>query len=309
MDGTMVRTSDKLIAWLRRLATPLNASGGRLGSSATLNAQFWLGQFPFRPTAGWFVLTAILAVGFPSRPLDLTWAQFVLLLLLVDPLWGAIWRLAAGREELLPIADRIEAHGFWLPYLRPGSPASRLFGREEVETFPLIFRVALPGVLLAFFVATAIGTQAVLLTGFALGLAILGWISVRTLGLAPNLLHSLVTVALPWLMTLGALGITSAHPHWSAFLILLLFWVFHNWGQRRCLRESGDWLGIGLLVLGDLGIAVLLLAVRAPIWLALLVLLWLPTWISIYFRRPLLSARFWWLIAMLVSGLALGQSL
>ena len=48
---------------------------------------------------------------------------------------------------------------------------------------------------------------------------------------------------------------------------------------------------------------------RAPLWLALMSVLWLPTWLLIYQRRPLQRLNFWWLLGMLMSGLALGQSL
>ena len=42
---------------------------------------------------------------------------------------------------------------------------------------------------------------------------------------------------------------------------------------------------------------------------ALMSVLWLPTWLLIYQRRSLERLNFWWLLGMLISGLALGQSL
>jgi hypothetical protein len=37
-----------------------------------------------------------------------------------------------------------------------------------------------------------------------------------------------------------------------------------------------------------------------------LVTLWLPTWLTVYQRGSLARHRFWWLLAMLVSALAVG---
>ena len=70
------------------------------------------------------------------------------------------------------------------------------------------------------------------------------------------------------------------------------------------------WLLTGVGALAIAGIfAVLLVVARAPLWLALMSVLWLPTWLLIYQRRPLQRLNFWWLLGMLISGLALGQSL
>ncbi len=67
--------------------------------------------------------------------------------------------------------------------------------------------------------------------------------------------------------------------------------------------------GIALLGVADLGIALLLVFAQLPIWLAVLVVLWLPTWLAVYRRQPMTRLNFWWLAAMLVSAVAAGQSL
>jgi hypothetical protein len=86
-------------------------------------------------------------------------------------------------------------------------------------------------------------------------------------------------------------------------------WFVHNWGEGRLLRSPTDLLGICLLAASDLGLALMLVVARAPLWLALMSVLWLPTYLLIYQRRPLQRLNFWWLLGMLISGLALGQSL
>lgn len=293
---------------LQSVMRPVAQQDMLLSGSATLNAQIWFSQFPLRPTAGWSVVAALLAVGFLSRPLALDWRDVALLLLLADPLWGSIWRLAAGRLEMLPLHEHDVQRPVWLPYLEPKSPAARLLGRDDQGVLHLVMRVVLPTILLAFAIALVLGRHAVLLTVLVTGLSIGGWIARHSLEHVPALFHSAVTVALPWLLALNQAGVTSAHELWPAYLALIGLWFLHNWGEGRCLRATGDRLGIGLLAAADVGMAVLLIVARAPLWLALMSVLWLPTWLLVYQRRPLYRLNFWWLAAMLVSGIALGQS-
>lgn len=295
--------------WWRKLTAPVAQGDMALSSSATINTQTWFSQFPLRPTAGWSVVAAALAVGWLSQPMFWDWRGFALLLLLVDPLWGSLWRLAAGRLELLPLRERELTQTVWLPYLEPGSPAARLLGRDDQGVLHLVLRVVFPSAALALAIALVLGPQAVLLTSVVLLLGLLGWIVRHTVGYIPAALHSAVTVALPWWLALNLLGGASLSENWANQLGLVWLWFLHNWGEGRCLRARGDVLGIGLLAIGDLGIAVLLVISRAPLWLALMSILWLPTWLFVYQRRPMQRLNFWWLVAMLISGLALGQSL
>ncbi|NJN82201.1 MAG: hypothetical protein HC802_07930 [Caldilineaceae bacterium] len=280
-----------------------------LGSSATLNAQIWLGLFPWRPTAGWAAIASMLAAGFLNRPLDWSWQTLALLLLLVDLFWGSVWRLAAGRSELLPLGDRVARHEVWLPYMKPNSPAAQLLGADAASSLPLLFRVALPTVAVTVGVSLTLGASAFWMTGAVVVASLLGWISLRALQTPPALLHSMVTIALPWSLGLIHWGIAPGHPDWSAQLVLLSLWTIHNWGEGRTMRFGRDWLGIGLLAVADIGIGLLLIVAQAPLWLALISILWIPTWISVYLGRPLQRMNFWWLLAMLISGAALGQIL
>ena len=280
-----------------------------LSSSATINAQFWFSHFPLRPTAAWAAVTALLAAGSSSFGLPLGWRELALLLLLVDPLWGAIWRLAAGRMEVLPLREGDVPPAVWLPYLEAGSPAARLLGLDDRGVLHLIMRVAVPSALLAVGVALTLSPTAVGLTGVVLALGLAGWIVRHTVGYVPAALHSAVTILLPWALALAQMGFTPEKEFWTYHLVLVILWFIHNWGEGRLLRVPTDLLGICLLAVGDFGIAVLLVAARAPLWLALMSVLWLPTWLLIYQKRPLQRLNFWWLLGMLLSGLALGQSL
>ncbi|MDQ3249233.1 MAG: hypothetical protein M3Q45_08500 [Chloroflexota bacterium] len=279
-----------------------------LGNSATLNAQVWLGQFPWRPTAAWAVLTAMLASGLIGRRLEFDWKTVALLLLLVDTLWGGIWRLAAGRAELLPLHTQSMTQEVWLPYLRPGSPAARLLGWNDAGALPLLFRVALPTVLMTVAVAVVLNRTAVWLTGVVILLGILGWISRHALARTPALLHSLVTIALPWALTLTTLGTGMAAEQRARQLTLLLLWVLHNWGEGRILRSGGDWVGLALLAVAEISIITLFVLIHTPLWLAPLLVLWLPAWLLVAQGQPVQRANGWWLGALLLSGLALGNS-
>ncbi len=293
----------------RRMTQPVAQGDVTLSSSATINAQFWFSQFPLRPTAGWAVAAALLALGAPTLALPFTWQELALLLLLVDPIWGSVWRLAAGRLELLPLREQDVAHTVWLPYLEPGSPAARLLGWDDHGVMHLLMRVAVPSALLALAIALTLGPAAVGLTLLLLGLSLAGWIVRHAVGYVPAVLHSAATVALPWALGLAQAGLLPSDEFWTANLVLVTLWFVHNWGEGRLLRDHRDPLGITLLAIGDLGLAGLLIVARAPLWLALLSVIWMPTWLLIYQRRPLQRLNFWWLLAMLISGLALGQTL
>jgi hypothetical protein len=292
----------------RSFVTPGRELDIDLAGSATLNAQFWLNRFPWRPTAGWAVVAAILSLGALWQPVSIDWPAMALLLLLADPLWGGIWRLAGGRTELLPLRDRDLDQGVWLPYMESGSPADLLLGRHEQGVLHLVFRVALPTVLVTFAIAFVLGPAAIWMTVALLAVSMLGWLIRHTVHVVPAILHSVVTIVLPWFLALTLLGANAEHERWGVLAGLVALWFLHNWGEIRVLRASPDTLGIALLAVADAGIALMLVSARAPVWLAVLVVLWLPTWLSILRRRPMLRLNFWWLLAMLVSAAAVGQS-
>lgn len=308
--GTQLNRSwqSALRLW-RALTAPVAEGDLTLSSSATINAQFWFSQFPLRPTAAWAAVAALLAVGSTSFRLPLGWRELALLLLLVDPLWGSIWRLAAGRLEMLPLREQDVPSRVWLPYLEQDSPAARLLGWDDRGVLHLVMRVAAPSALLALAIALTLSSAAVWLTGVILALGLAGWVVRHTVGYVPAALHSAATIALPWTLTLSQVGLNPQQEFWTYHVVLVVLWFIHNWGEGRLLRAPTDLLGTCLLAASDLGLALLLVVARAPLWLALMSVLWLPTWLLIYQRRPLQRLNFWWLLSMLISGLALGQSL
>lgn len=253
-------------------------------------------------------MAALLMIGFGRQALIDEWRTIILLLILVDPLWGSIWRLAAGRDELLPLQSRVAQRHVWLPYLKPGSPAARLFDWNYVRAVPLLFRVGLPSLCLALVVAAVIDPIAIWLTCVVFLSSVLAWIVRRTLASSANFLHSLVTVALPALLALSVFQPVAGETPWTVRLLLLAFWTIHNWGEGRNLRSIADPWGLLLLGIGEMGMISVLLFRQAPLWLAFLILLWLPTWLAIYQGQNLRRLNFIWLAAMLISAWAIGQS-
>ena len=207
-----------------------------LAASATVNAQFWLNRFPLRPTAGWAILAALLSAGFLQRPAPVEWSMLVLLWLLADPLWGGIWRLAGGRTEILPLRERDLDTGVWLPYFEQGSPAAMLLGSDRQGVLHLLFRVGFPTVALALVIALVLGPTAVWMTLALLAISALGWISRHTVGVAPAMFHSLVTIVLPWFLALALLGITAQDDGWLLLATLVLMWFLHNSGRNSRFR-------------------------------------------------------------------------
>ena len=292
------------------LPTPKTADRQEItfSSSATLNAQFWLEQFPWRPTAAWAAITTLVATGLEWQLLWNEWRTIILLLLLVDPLWGSIWRLAAGRDELLPLQTRVAPRPVWLPYLKPHSPAARLFDWNYVRAVPLLFRVGLPSLALALVVAAVLAPMAIWLTGLVFLASVVAWIVRRAFHSSANFLHSLVTVALPAALVFNIFPLSPGTVAWPLYLLLLAFWTLHNWGEGRNLRSSADGWGLLLLGIAEMGMVSVLLFIQAPLWLAFLILLWLPTWLAIYQGQTLHRLNFIWLAALLLSAWAIGQS-
>ncbi len=276
-------------------------------SSATLNAQFWLEQFPWRPTAAWAVLATLLAIGFDWPLVRWQWRTIILLLVLADPLWGSIWRLAAGRDELLPLQTKVAPNPIWLPYLKPGSPAARLFDWNYVRAVPLLFRVGMPSLLLALVVAVAVNWAAVWMTSAVFLASVLAWVIRRTFQSSAHLLHSLVTITLPAFLALATFPPPDEQTPSAVPLLLIGFWTLHNWGEGRNLRSSADPWGLLLLGAAEIGMISVLIFMQSPLWLAFLVLLWLPTWLAIYQGQSLRRYNFIWLITLLLSAWAVGQ--
>ena len=274
-------------------------------ASGLLNAQVWMERAPWRPAALWAAIAGLLATGLPFAAIN--WQALALVLLLADVLWGSVWRLAGGRDVLLPLAPRVLRQQVRLPYLEPGSPAARLFSDDHTDLWPLAFRVGVPAVLLAFVVAAVLGAGAIFLTLSVVVITVLGWTARHTLAGIPVGLFSLVAIGLPWLLVVRELTPAAADVQWAPQIMLAGAWVVHHWGETRICTDRGDTFGLVLLAVAEVALCVLLVVMQAPLWLGLVVLLLLPAWLAIVRGQAVGHMRPFWLLAMLLSAFALGQ--
>lgn len=289
-------------------------------SSALLDARIWFELSPWRISAGWSLLAAALAAR--GGDVIISLQVLVLLFLLVDPLWGSMWGGLSTPNALPQIRQTILRYQLWLPYLTPGSPAARLFGLQGPGVLSILFRSVTPSVLVAFVVAFVIGMPAVWATLVVVCLSVGSWLH-RQVPLVPvPVLHSLVAVAVPWILALMIFGIDPWNgPHW----LLALLWTVHVWGSNRHLELSDERMGLVGMALAQCGMILLLLAGRVPLALAILGVLWLASWLAIYQghhqlaepsqaktrreqQHSLAIAQPWWTAALLVSAAALSQT-
>ena len=273
-------------------------------SSSIIDVRMWFDESPWRVAAGWTVLAAVLASGPSLETLTARAATLVLLFLLADPLWGSIWGLMSTPDSL-PFVQRSLRHSrVWLPYLRSGSPAARLFGMDGPSILALIYRLALPAILLALVVSWLLHPVALWLTLAVIAISTAGWLHQQTESIPVSLLHALVTVAMPWLLIVL---VFDGQANQTAQLLLAGLWTIHLWGTQTHQNGQGGALGIAALVVSQTGMAVLLIFLQLPLWLIFLALFSLPTWLALYQGQSLERVRFWWMAALLTSGLALGQ--
>lgn len=296
--------------WRRLLASWRTAQlpAAQVMTSGLLNAQFWSENSFWRPAAFWAGVAGALSAGAMQNTID--WRTLALALLLVDVLWGSVWRLAGGRRQLLPLHPGVLPRTpIWLPYLQPRSPAARIFSGDHGDVWSLAFHVALPTVLLATLAAAVLGVEALLLTAAVAFLAILGWIARHALQGIPLLLTALIAIGLPWVLVLQQMTPQEFGSNGSP-LVLAACWVVHYWGEMRMLANSRDVLAMALLATAEIGVCALLILMQAPLWLAIIVLLFLPTWLMAAQGAPVdRRMQPLWLIALLLSALALGQTL
>lgn len=342
------------------------------GFGSTINGQFWFDQSPWRLTAAWSLVAALISLGLLADLNSLTqildWHAFVLSLILVDLLWGFIWRIAWGTEGLLRLGRHQYGSRFWLPYLQANSPAAILMGRPDPgpsngsshqdhayhqDIISLVFRTGLPTLILAFGIALSLGSAALWLTTCAVLCGLLGWISRRNWGQPSALLQAIVVIALPWLLAKALMTIQAGNEmridsQWSYSLSLMTLWAIHYWGiARYCqsvsasalvMREAEadlqmpqqpversfgrmtawEWLKsvepkrisqIAPLAVADIGLVVLLIVIREPLWLAFIIPLCTPMWMSFFQELNINRQPVWRLLAMVLTALALGQRL
>lgn len=276
----------------------------RIAGSSIIDVRMWFDESPWRVAAGWTVLAAVLASGLSFADLLAQASTVALLFLLADPLWGSIWGLMSTPDSLPTIQRSMARSRVWLPYLRSGSPAARLFGMDGPSILALVYKVALPAIFLALVVSFILDPVAPWLTLALIFVSTAGWLHQQIESIPVRLLFVLATVALPWLLVVLVLG---EEARLTVQLLLAGLWALHVWGSQSYQSEDPKMWGVAALAVAQAGIGLLLIFLQLPIWLIFLALFFLPTWLALYRGEPLERVRFWWVAALLISGLALGQ--
>lgn len=272
--------------------------------SSIIDLRMWFDESPWRIAAGWSVLSAVLASGLSLDAVGPRVPTLLLLFLLADPLWGSIWGLMSAPETLPTLHRSMQRGRVWLPYLRTGSPAARLLGMDGPSILALIYRVALPAIFLALAVSFLLHPIALWLTGVVVVVSTAGWLHQQIESIPVRLLYTLIAVFLPWVLVVLVLGRESNQV---VQLLLAALWAVHLWGTQTFQTRKQEGVGLAAIAVSQAGIGALLIGLRLPLWLVFVGVSFLPTWLAIYQDQPLERIRFWWLAAMLMSGLALGS--
>ncbi len=306
--GTSARASWSAQAgdYWRALSTPQQWFGNMPAASATFNAQFWADASPLRLTAGWVLLAGLFASGVLQRWQTLDGKEVLLLWLLVDLLWGALWRLAGGRTAILGLGAGPGDAALRLPFMQPNSPAGQLLSLDQGNSLPYLVRVALPTLLVAVVVSAALGIPALVSTLALVIVTVGGWILRRTVQTPPLLLHAVAMVLLPWMLALVQFGMAPGSAGWTAALTLGLLWTVHAWAEARVGVWHSDNFALWLMAVAQAGLLLLLVINKTPLWAPIVAILLLPTWLRTMRKQPLGGLSAWWLAAFLASALALG---
>ncbi|MBI3959544.1 MAG: hypothetical protein HY328_12115 [Chloroflexi bacterium] len=281
-----------------------DGSAATIAGSSLIDVRMWFDESPWRIAAGWTVLAALLASG-TSIDYALAHAPTLLLIfLLADPLWGSIWGLMSNPESLPSLQRSLARRRVWLPYLRSGSPAARLFGMDGPSILAIIYRVALPAIFLALAVSFILHPAALWLTAAVIVISTAGWLHRQVESVPVQALYVLVTVFLPWLLVVLVLD---DGTNQTSQLLLAGLWSLHVWGAQTHQSKEQKVLGLAAIAATHVGMGVLLILAQLPLWLVFVAILSLPTWLAVYQGQSLERVRFWWMAAMLTSGLALGS--
>lgn len=278
-----------------------HGSAAAIASSSIIDVRMWFDESPWRIAAGWTVLAGLLASDISLEVALNRTPTLLLLFLLADPLWGSIWGLMSTPESLPTLHRSIERRRIWLPYLRSGSPAARLFGMDGPGILALIYRVALPAILLALAVSLILHPAALWLTVAVILCSTAGWIHRQVDVIPIQVLYVLVTVFLPWLLVVLIFGAENQISQ----LILAGLWAVHVWGAQSYENGEPNTFSLAAMAIAQIGMGAMLVVLQLPLWLIFVVILFLPTWLTIYHHQPLAQVRFWWMAALLTSGLAL----
>lgn len=273
--------------------------------------RLWLTGSPWRLSGAWMTLAGILAAQVSPTAGQVAPLAALLAVALAEILWSGLWwnLVPAQAWPLYRTARRPQ-----LPYVQPGSPASRLLGWPEAGPAASMLRAGVPLALLTAAVAWVTGHWAAPLSALVLGAVLLGMVARQAqLSLLVVGLQAVVQVAAPFALGVSLRGVWPGGPEGSQLAALglgytaLAIAVFtppdHSLDRRttRLLLAGAGY----VLILAALLWAKLLLAAGAVGLLAVAPLLVL----SRLERGNPRGVQPWMLAAVVVSAVALGLGL
>jgi hypothetical protein len=191
--------------------------------------------------------------------------------------------------------------------MQPDSPADQLLSQDDSNAIPYLIRVALPLFTVALVVSSVLGMSAVGATAVMAAVSVAAWTLRRALQTPPLLLHAVAILLLPWLLVLWQMGLSPSSSAWSVALLLGLFWTLHAWGEARLTPWPQDRLALILMAVAELAILVLLIAQKSLVWIPIVALLLLPTWLKVVRRESPAGLSIWWALATLASAAAIAS--
>ena len=273
----------------------------------------WLGS-------AWAALCGAVASGQMGLKAQSLLLLFVVLFL-VDPILGGIWKLVLGTSWFTPIAGGHLSKGeiplTSLPYTSPGSPGGRASGwlagilawwqRDFMPRVGTEFLSLILTLVVATTLASLLGRWVALLTLVAFFLIAVALFSSRQRGAISFSLRAILELGLPWLI--GHLALGSLNWESAAFAIAYTMAYY-----ARFVLSDGRWKTATRLLNSSQIVAVaLLVMVKAPILAGIAGLLLLPQWLLQPFlwrgeaeRWYLQRSQPWLMASMLTAVLAIG---
>ena len=279
-----------------------------------------MGSSPAWLGSAWAALCGAVAsgqMGLKAQPLLLLF----LVLFLVDPILGGIWRLVLGTDWFAPLSGSHLSRGEIplksLPYTSPGSPGYRasrwlagVLARWRRDFRPHLgteFLSLILTLVMAVTLASLLGRQVALLTLVAFVLMAVVLFSSRQSGAISLSLRAILEWGLPWLM--GHLAFGSLD--WESVAFALVYTVTYY--ARFILLDGRRRTATRLLNSSQIVAVALLIIVKEPVLAGIAGLLLLPQlllqpflWRGEAEQWYLQRSQLWLMASMLIAALAIG---
>ena len=276
-------------------AMAFDEAGPLLTIQATLARRAWRIGPALAVLAGALASGASLLTG--DAPLRLVGA-----VILADPAWGLLWRLATSGEDHAGASKRTPPG---LPFAHPDAPLARALHRMEQMSSAAAWHELPMALALTAGLSVLLGPHALALTVAGLVVLFIAWLAIARGG-QPALAYALLSVGLPW--TLGAL-LAGGAGGFGLQLVLAGAFTLLMWGGQQVGRPAGRVWGVWL---GQAAVLLALVSLERPWAVAAAAVLCLPpgwwiasgrTGVSGMAARLARSGPWWW-AAMVVAAFA-----